>query len=218
MSFANLDRSAINRWAETSVSCERYLPAMMAGTMIETEHDATPVDWLRPGDLVRTKDHGLQPLASIGPAPLRDKRHRYIRIGTNALAAGEPATELVTSLDQEICLNHPMLELLVDQPEALASAAQLNHWPEIALEVIEDMQFYTLALEQVELISANGVWVTCAAQQDLAPENLKLRSGQQAPRPCLTDAEILMLEPTPTVIAGMPAEQFDLKTAASGSP
>ena len=41
------------------------------GTMIETSHGATPVEMLKLGDLVRTHDHGFQPVRWIGCRTLR---------------------------------------------------------------------------------------------------------------------------------------------------
>lgn len=38
------------------------LPACGPGTMIATEAGDLPIDWLRPGDKVLTRDHGYQPL------------------------------------------------------------------------------------------------------------------------------------------------------------
>ena len=76
---ANADLSGFNSASSadnTSVVC--FTP----GTMIETVHGAIAVEMLRPGHLVRTQDHGFQPVRwtgvrTLGPAELAENPHLY---------------------------------------------------------------------------------------------------------------------------------------------
>lgn len=130
-------------------------PCFAAGTLIETAAGARPVETLRPGELVRTLDNGLQPIRwagtrqvpGIGPlAP--------VQIAAGAL--GNDA-DLLVSQQHRILLRGWRAEMHFCQHEVLVAAKHLVNGKTIRLLPCRRITYAHLAFERHEIIIAAGI-------------------------------------------------------------
>jgi len=108
-------------------------PCFTPGTRILTDAGYRPVETLRAGDRVQTRDAGLQPLCwagsvTLSPADLRRRPElRPVRIRAHAFGPGLPARDLLVSPQHRILLSGWRAELYHGEPEVLAAAVHLIH-------------------------------------------------------------------------------------------
>lgn len=102
-----------------------------AGTMVLTARGLRAVQTLAPGDLVVTRDRGLQPLRWIGLQSIKaadlaqNPKLLPIRLRAGALGAGLPRRDLLLSSQHRVMLNSPIVERMTKHPAALAAAKDL---------------------------------------------------------------------------------------------
>lgn len=133
------------------------------GTMIAGGGGAVAVEALRPGDLVQTRDRGLQPVRWVGARHLgaaelaAQPQLRPIRIRANALGAGTPAADLVVSPQHRILVRSKIAQRMFGAAEVLVAAKQLLSLP--GIEVAGDLPAVTyvhFAFDRHEVVLSNG--------------------------------------------------------------
>lgn len=162
------------------------------GALIRTPAGDTPVEALKPGDLVLTRDHGLQAIRWIGSRRLCAAelavfpRLRPIRIAAGALGEGLPRRDLVVSPQHRILVRSRIARRMFGAPEVLVAARQL-----LAIEGVEtdhgaeEIDYFHLLFARHEVIFANG----CEAESLFTGREALRMAGRQAV------AEILALFP-----------------------
>ena len=106
-------------------------PCFTPGTRILTETGYRPVETLRAGDRVQTRDAGLQPLRWVGSVTLtgadlhRHPQFQPVRIRAHAFGSGRPARDLLVSPQHRVLLSDWQAELYHGEAEVLAAAAHL---------------------------------------------------------------------------------------------
>lgn len=162
------------------------------GTRIETDRGAVPVEMLRPGDLVRTLDHGLQPLRWIGArslsaAELAAAPHLCpVRIRAGALGAGLPLRDLTVSPQHRVLVRSKVAERMFGAPEVLVAAKHLTELDGIdQIEGASGVDYWHFLLDRHEVVFSEG-----ARTESLftGPEAMKALSPEAR-------AEILTLFP-----------------------
>lgn len=139
------------------------VPCFTAGTLIRTAQGERPVEDLALGDLVWTRDNGLQPIRWIGrrvlrPAELAAQPNlRPIRIKAGALGAGQPARDLVVSPQHRILVRSAIAVRMFGAAEVLVAAKQLLSLPGIAIdEAARDVTYLHLMFDHHEVLVSNG--------------------------------------------------------------
>lgn len=139
------------------------VPCFTAGTLIRTAGGERPVEELAVGDLVWTRDNGLQPIRWIGrrvlrPAELAAQPNlRPIRIRAGALGAGQPARDLVVSPQHRILVRSSIAVRMFGAAEVLVAAKQLLSLPGIAIdEAARDVTYLHLMFDHHEVLVSNG--------------------------------------------------------------
>ncbi len=130
-------------------------PCFSAGTLIETERGLTPVEEIAVGDLVRTLDHGLQPVrwrGSRGIAAL--DKHAPIRFAPGAIGN---TRELVVSPQHKILVSGWRAELFFGEDEVLVAATHLVNHDTIHRAPRRYMDYHHLMFDQHEVLLAEGV-------------------------------------------------------------
>ena len=134
------------------------------GTRIMTGDGARRVEELTEGDLVQTKDNGLQPLRWIGSRRLSGARLyampalRPIRLRAGALGLEVPDEELIVSPQHRIILRGAPARDLFNADEILVSAGDLVNDHSITVDHrLREVTYIHLMLEQHEILFANGV-------------------------------------------------------------
>lgn len=132
-----------------------YVTCFVRGTLIETADGPVPVEDLKSGDLVRTKDRGFQPLRWVG--------HRTVP------ASGDFAPILIrkgalgNTEDLRVSPQHRMLlsgwraEMYFGVPEALAAAKHLVNDETILQQQGGEVEYYHIMFDQHELVYAAGI-------------------------------------------------------------
>jgi hypothetical protein len=133
------------------------IPCFTAGTLIRTPAGEVPVERLRPGDLVVTRDNGPQPLRwvamrRIGPEDLATHPElRPVRIAPGALGNARP---LVVSPQ------HGLLVARADGDEGFARAIQLARMRGGGVRIatgVRSVTYFHLAFDRHEVIFSNSL-------------------------------------------------------------
>lgn len=139
------------------------VPCFVAGTLIDTPDGLRPVETLRVGDTVLTRDGRAVPIRWIGSRRLSAAalRHapwlRPIRIRRDAFGPGRPAQDLRVSPQHRIHLDGWRAELLFGAAEVLAHAVHLvNDHSITRTGARKDVHYVHFALDRHEVVLANG--------------------------------------------------------------
>jgi len=138
-----------NRQAWDFVTC------FVRGTEIDTANGPVRVEDLKKGDLIRTADHGMQPLRWIGHRAVSAKGvFAPVKICKGALGNTE---DLWVSPQHRILLYGWRAEVHLGQEEVLAAAINLVNGDTILREPGDDVEYYHIMFDQHELVYAAGI-------------------------------------------------------------
>lgn len=133
------------------------------GTLIRCPAGERPIEALRAGDPVLTRDHGVQPIRWIasrrlGPAELAAfPRLRPVLIRRDALGAGIPDRDLRVSPQHRILLRSHVAQKLFGTPEVLAAAKQLLQIPGLDIDTnAAEVEYFHMLFERHEIVWSNG--------------------------------------------------------------
>jgi len=179
------------------------LPCLGAGTMIATADGPVPIDWLRPGDRVLTRDNGYQTLLWVGQHTMPRRAPvdtRPILLAANCFGDALPERDVMLSPGCGVLLAGHELELWFGESEMFAAARH-------ALPGAESgpgrQNLYSMLLETPEVILADGMWVSSvhadAPYLSLLPDRIRssitqrVQAGHAEPvRVWLEDWEVEM--------------------------
>ncbi|ETX27593.1 Hint domain-containing protein [Roseivivax isoporae] len=115
------------------------------------------------GDLMRTRDHGAQPVRWIGrmdlpPAALAaNPKNRPIEIAPGALGPGCPSRPLVVSPQHRMLVRSAIARRMFASDEVLVAARLLLPLPGIRVrEDVASVVYYHLAFDRHEVVNADG--------------------------------------------------------------
>ncbi len=127
-------------------------------TVIATQAGPVPLEWLRPGDRILTRDSGYRPLLWIGQgrrAKGGEGAQSVIAIEPGQFGPGQPDQSLRLAPDHGILVDGTAFLPTLGTAEALAPALSLSRSaPTRPLGGL-----FHLVLAGHELILANGIWV-----------------------------------------------------------
>ena len=133
------------------------------GTLIKTDRGPRPVHLLRVGDLIRTRDHGMQPLRWLGGRQLSrgdleaNPRLHPIRIAAGALGPGLPARDLVVSPQHRMLVRSAIAERMTGSAEVLIAAVHLLGHPGIErMKPQGGFSYWHLMFDRHEIVFAEG--------------------------------------------------------------
>lgn len=133
------------------------IPCFTAGALILTDDGERPVETLQVGDLVATKDHGLQPIRWIGgrlvsvSAMRRNVDLRPIRISAGAMGNGHPRQDLLVSPHHRVLIRSKIAQRMFGSNEILVAVDGFE------IDEGDDLvMYYHLLLDRHEVIFANG--------------------------------------------------------------
>ena len=197
------------------------VPCFTPGVGIETAAGFVPVETLELGDMVRTLDHGLQPIRWIGQVRLnaaqlvKDPSLRPILVRADAFGLGHPHQDILLSPQHRVLLGGWRMELVMGSDEGLAAIVHLvNDHGILRATDRDEVTYIHLMFDRHEVVCADGLWAESfrpgpmtlsTLQDDVQKELLKLfpELGQgQAPampaaRPMLKKWEVALLAAPP---------------------
>ncbi len=146
-----------------------------AGTCITVAQGARPIETIKPGDLVETRDAGLQPVLWIGQttvAATDDLAPIVISRGT----LGNDR-DLVVSPQHAILLNDWRAEMLFGEDEVLVRAVDLLAIDGIYRKAGGTVTYFHILFDAHHLIRAEGQW-----SESLYPGDMTLQTVNTAAR------------------------------------
>lgn len=167
------------------------VPCFLPGTTIATPRGPCPVEDMRPGDMVLTRDNGIQPVQWTGGRDLSQGELRTapdlrpIRIRAGALGPGMPARDLMVSPSHRVLVTPHILPNAGATGEELHEARDLVGLPGIAQVDTDGLRYIHFMLDRHEVVLSDGAWT-----ESFRPEYLSLCGLEEASR-----QEILHLFP-----------------------
>ncbi len=134
------------------------------GVLIDTPFGPRPVEHLRAGDQVITRDNGVQVVRWVGrrdvdlASQTQSEKFTPIRIRKGALGPNLPAADMWVSPRHQILIKSPEASLLFGDSEVFCAADHLVNRPGISRdETREDVAYIHLLFDRHEVIRANGL-------------------------------------------------------------
>ncbi|MEL6620147.1 MAG: Hint domain-containing protein [Pseudomonadota bacterium] len=139
------------------------VPCFAPGTVIDTPDGPRPVETLKVGDLVTTRDRGPQSIRWTHSAEYSlDRIHRTgrpVSIAAGALAANVPVRDMIVSPQHRIVVGCPGQLPKTFPEESLAPAKALSLLPGIRhMMSRKSITWVHFAFERHEIVCADGCW------------------------------------------------------------
>lgn len=131
----------------------------VAGTIVETDRGLVAVEDLSVGDLVRTRDHGLQPVRWIARNAIKciPEKFRPIRIRAGALAENTPSSDLLVSPQHRILVRSAIAQKMFGTSEVLVAAKQLLQIDGIDVaQDLDDVTYVHFLFDDHQIVFSNG--------------------------------------------------------------
>lgn len=149
----------------TFANIETVIPCFTPGSRVTTERGTYRVEQLRVGDLIQTRDNGLQSIRWIGRKSLtqldlaKAPHLRPIRIRKGALGAGVPNRDMAVSPQHRMLFEGGQAELLFGTDQVLVPAKHLLHLPGVeVVTACERVTYIHLMCEAHEVIHVDNAW------------------------------------------------------------
>ncbi len=124
------------------------------GTLIRTPHGEVPVELLVAGDLVWTRDAGMQPIRWVGSRCVRGTGpNAPIAFAAGAIGNTRP---LRLSPQHRVLLSGAWAELYFGETEVLAAAKQLVNGDTIYRAPCEEVRYHHFSFDRHQLVESNG--------------------------------------------------------------
>lgn len=171
-----------NPYLPVGTPYEDIVTCFAGGTLIETASGPRRIETLVAGDLVVTRDNGLQAIRWIGSsalsqaALLRNEKLRPIRIAAGALGQGLPSSDLLVSPQHRILVRSAIAQRIFGTKEVLIAAKQLLMLPGIDIATdVPSVDYFHMLFDRHEVVISNG-----AETESLhtGPEALKALSAE----------------------------------------
>ncbi len=134
------------------------------GTRVLTARGPRPVEALARGDMVQTKDNGLQPVLWHGTRQISGARMKVmphlapIRLRAGALDGGVPDEDIIVSPDHRMLLRGARAQALFNTDEVLVGARDLLNDNTIRVaRGLSHVTYHHILLPAHQIVFANGV-------------------------------------------------------------
>ncbi|MBA3910330.1 MAG: type I secretion protein [Rhodobacter sp.] len=144
---------------------EAVIPCFTPGTMILTDRGDVAVEALAAGDLVMTRDNGLQPLRWVGRRDLSmldlmaDPDLQPVQIARDALNGKGPDRDMLVSPQHRVLIEGSAAELLFGENEVLVAAKHLMTKPGISRALpASGISYIHILFDRHEIVQSDGIW------------------------------------------------------------
>lgn len=149
--------------ATTTVTSSTFMPVstlgppcFVSGTLVQTPSGKVPVETLKVGDWVTSRDNGEQMLVWVGTA----RTHGWAQFAPVRFEVGAMGNTEVLEVSQQhrMLLNTPLMELNFGTQEVLVAAKHLVGNKGVSLSPRAQVEYVHLMFAQHEIVCANGSW------------------------------------------------------------
>jgi len=153
------------------------VPCFTTGSRIATDRGEIPVEALRVGDRVMTRDNGFQEIRWKGR---RDVSHAElamipewtpVKIAAGALFDQVPETDLMVSPNHRILITGERAALFFGENEVLVAAKHLIGMAGVEWTNPDTVSYYHILFDRHEVVLSNGAWT-----ESFQPADYTLRS------------------------------------------
>ncbi|MHA7889403.1 Hint domain-containing protein, partial [Roseicyclus sp.] len=155
------------------------------GTLIATPYGNRPVEELRPGDKVITRDDGIQELAWVGARNLgaaelaMNPKLRPVLIRAGSLGYGLPERDMMVSPNHRMLIRSAQASLMFDEHEVLAAAKHLTGIPGIEKQAVDEVTYVHVMCERHQVVLANGSWTESFQPGDMAMDGIDAEQREE---------------------------------------
>lgn len=143
---------------------DRLIPCFTPGTAIATPKGEVPVESLKAGDRVITRDNGIQTITWAGARRLVH-RHlqgrpelRPIRIKAGALGNNQPERDMLVSPTHRLLIASELAQVYFDQSEVLVSAKHMLAMNGVEIDKAPYITYIHFMCANHEIVLSDGVW------------------------------------------------------------
>jgi Ca2+-binding RTX toxin-like protein len=143
---------------------ERVIPCFTPGTLIATPRGERPVEELRAGDRIITRDNGIQEIRWVGRKEMSGRalvgspHLRPILIKAGSLGRGLPERDMMVSPNHRILVANDRTHLYFEESEVLASAKHLTGLPGVYAVEAVSVTYIHFMFDRHEVVLSNGAW------------------------------------------------------------
>ncbi|KIN65225.1 Type I secretion target repeat protein [Sulfitobacter noctilucicola] len=143
---------------------EEVIICFTPGTMIATKRGEKPVQQLKVGDKVFTRDNGPQELRWIGRRNLKRQdltrmpHYSPILIRAGALGNDNPVRDMMVSPNHRMLITSEIAEMMFGESEVLVAAKHLVSLDGVDTAAVSKVSYIHMMFDQHEVILADGTW------------------------------------------------------------
>ncbi|WP_415183553.1 Hint domain-containing protein [Phaeovulum sp.] len=160
-----------------------HVPCFTPGAMVETKDGLVPIENVRVGQKVMTRDSGYRRVRWVGRRDLTtanlaaNPKLRPVLIRQGALQNGLPNADMLVSPQHRMLLTGPRAELCFGESEVLVAAVHLLGQPGFERSDVKAVSYIHIMFDAHEIVLANGAW-----SESFQPGQLVLNGLEQAQR------------------------------------
>jgi Ca2+-binding RTX toxin-like protein len=143
----------------------QYTACFTDGILMRTARGSVPIEDVRLGDMVLTRDNGFQPVRWAGGRhfsfrDLREHPHLApIRLKTGSLGAGNPSQDMLLSPQHKVLLTGAQAALWFGEPEVLVAAKDLVKVPGISqVTPRQGVTYRHILFDRHEIVLGDNLW------------------------------------------------------------
>ncbi|WP_225028196.1 Hint domain-containing protein [Xinfangfangia pollutisoli] len=192
------------------INIENVIPPICftPGTLIATPRGEVPVESLRPGDKVVTRDNGIQEIRWTGAKTVSGqdlRRHAHLNpvlVKAHSLGNGLPEQDMLLSPNHRVLVANDRTQLYFDEHEVLVAAKHLVGLPGVHAVASIGVTYIHFLCDRHEVVLSNGAWT-----ESFQPGDYSLKGLGNAQR-----NEIMELFPELKTEAGLDGYQAARRT------
>ena len=167
----------------TFKNIENVIPCFTPGTLIATPRGEVPVETLRAGDRIITRDNGMQEIRWVGQrdlswADLSAAPHlKPILIRQGSLGNGLPERDMMVSPNHRVLVANDRTALYFDEHEVLVAAKHLAGGKGVHSVDAAGTSYIHFMCDRHEVVLSNGAWT-----ESFQPGDLTLKGMGNAQR------------------------------------
>ena len=137
-------------------------PCFVAGTLIDTPNGPRPIEDLRAGDQVITRDNGIQRISWAGSRDIqlgigsKFDALQPIRVSKGSLGPGLPDRDLWFSPMHRLLIKDPTVSLITGSNEVFCAAKHLVNGQTIVKETRSNVCYHHLMFEEHQVLVSSG--------------------------------------------------------------
>lgn len=159
-----LDRDGNISGSLTFRNIENVIPCFTPGTLIATPKGEVPVERLRVGDRVITRDNGIQEIRWVGRKDLMAEDFeaqaelKPVMIRAGSLGNGLPERDMLVSPQHRLLIANDRTQLYFDEHEVLVAAKHLVGKPGIRQVMVDETAYIHFMFDRHEVVLSDGAW------------------------------------------------------------